>query len=39
MLIISLILLLMIEDVMCCLCEICFDGGKLVNWIVWIVVF
>ena len=39
MLIVSLILLLMIEDVMCCLCELCFNARKLVNWIVWIVVF
>jgi len=31
MLIVSLILFLMIEDVMCCLCELCFDAGKLVN--------
>ena len=31
MLIVSLILLLMIKDIMCCLCELCFDVGKLVN--------
>jgi len=31
MLIVSLILLLMIKDVMCCLCELYFDVGKLVN--------
>jgi hypothetical protein len=37
-LILDLILLLMIED-MCCLCELCFDVRKLVIWIVWIVVF
>jgi hypothetical protein len=30
MLIVSLILLFMIKDVMCCLCELCFDAGKLV---------
>jgi hypothetical protein len=34
-----LILLLMIEDVMSCLCELCFDVGKLVIWIVRIVFF
>jgi hypothetical protein len=26
----GLILLLMIEDVMCCLCELCFVVGKLI---------
>jgi hypothetical protein len=31
MLIVSLILLLMIKYIMCCLCELCFDVGKLVN--------
>lgn len=30
MLIIDIISLLMIEDVICCLCELCFDVGKLV---------
>jgi hypothetical protein len=30
MLIVSLILLFMIEDVLCCLCELCFDTEKLV---------
>jgi hypothetical protein len=30
MLIVSLILLFMIKDVMCCLYELCFDAGKLV---------
>jgi hypothetical protein len=30
MLIISLILLLMIEDVTCCLCELYFDAQKLI---------
>jgi hypothetical protein len=29
-LIVSLILLLIIEDIMCCLCELCFDARKLV---------
>jgi hypothetical protein len=29
----------MIEDVMCCLCELCFDAGKLITWIIEIVVF
>jgi hypothetical protein len=28
MLIVSLILLFMIEDVLCCLCELCFDAEK-----------
>jgi hypothetical protein len=26
----DLILLLMIEDIMCCLCELCFVVGKLI---------
>jgi len=39
MLIIGLILLIMIEDVMCCLCELYFEAQKLVIWIVWILVF
>jgi hypothetical protein len=39
MLIAGLILLLMIEDVMCYLCELCFDVEKLVIWIVQIVNF
>jgi hypothetical protein len=39
MLIFCIILLLMIEDVMCCLCELCFDAGKLITWIIEIVVF
>ena len=30
MLIVGLVLLLMIEDVMCCLCELCFDAGKMI---------
>jgi len=29
----------MIEDVMCCLCELYFEAQKLVIWIVWILVF
>jgi hypothetical protein len=29
MLIVGLVLLLMIED-MCCLCELCFDAGKMI---------
>ena len=32
-LIFGLILLLIIENVMYCLCELCFDTGKLVIWI------
>jgi hypothetical protein len=39
MLIFGLILLIMIEDVMCCLCELYFEAKKLVIWIVWILVF
>ena len=39
MLIVDLIMLFMIEDIMCCFCELCFDVRKLVIWIVWIVIF
>ena len=39
MLIFCIILLLMIEDVMCCLCELCFDAGKLITWMIEIVIF
>jgi hypothetical protein len=39
MLIIGLILLIMIKDVMRCLCELCFGAKKLVIWIVWIMIF
>jgi hypothetical protein len=39
MLITILILLIMIEDVLCYLCELYFEAEKLVIWIVWILVF
>jgi hypothetical protein len=38
-LIVDLILLLIIEDVVCCLRELCFDARKPIIWIVRIVVF